>query len=174
MWYSLKNMEHKIYIALGTNLGDREIILQDAVAALAPDVSVSHQSPIYETAPWGFADQPNFLNQVIAAETNLSPFELLTYLKEIESRLGRKPTFQNGPRVVDLDILFYDDCVIRENVLVIPHLRLHQRAFVLVPLADIAPNLIHPTIQKTIQSLLDSCGREGVTLFRNSAPSPEL
>jgi len=87
MWYSLKNMEHKIYIALGTNLGDREFNLREAVAALPPDVSVSDQSPIYETAPWGFDNQPKFLNQVIAAETNLSTFELLTYLKDIESRL---------------------------------------------------------------------------------------
>ena len=98
----------------------------------------------------------------------------MAYLKEIESRLGRKPTFRNGPRIVDLDILFYDDCVLQEDDLVIPHPRLHQRAFVLAPLADIAPDLLHPTMQNTIQTLLESCGNEGVALFSTSAPSPEL
>ncbi|MEN8172836.1 MAG: 2-amino-4-hydroxy-6-hydroxymethyldihydropteridine diphosphokinase [Chloroflexota bacterium] len=167
-------MEQKIYLALGTNLGDREINLRDALAALPPKVSLSEQSPIYETVPWGFDDQPNFLNMVIEGGTNLSPFELLAYLKEIEFQLGRRPTFRNGPRVVDLDILFYDDWIVQSEELVIPHPRLHKRAFVLVPLADIAPNFLHPSIQTPIQELLDSLGSEGVVLYRPSAAFSEL
>lgn len=161
-------MEHNIYIGLGTNLGEREINLRDAVKALAPKISVLAKSLIYETAPWGFSDQPKFLNQVIAAKTNLSSFELLAYLKNIEASLGRKPTFRNGPRIVDLDILFYDDCVIQEDQLIIPHPRLHLRAFVLVPLVELAPKLKHPKLGRTMQALLHSLGREGVEQFHPS------
>lgn len=171
MWYSLENMEHKIYLALGTNLGDRTNNLRDAVAAFAPEVRVFAQSPIYETAPWGFDDQPDFLNQVIAAETDLSPLALLAHLKDIESRLGRKPSFRNGPRIVDLDILFYDDCVVQEDELVIPHPRLHQRAFVLVPLVDLAPTFQHPILRCNIQTLLDALGSEGVAQLHTLAIS---
>ena len=161
-------MEHKIYIALGTNLGDRELHLREAVQALAPKIQVLAQSLIYETAPWGFREQPDFLNQVIAAQTNLSPHELLAYLKDIEIRLGRRPTFRNGPRTVDLDILFYDDLVIDEHHLIIPHPRLEQRAFVLVPLMDIAPDFQHPKLGCTIKTLLDTLGSEGVVPFHPS------
>ena len=168
MCYSLENMEHNIYIGLGTNLGERETNLRDAVKALAPKISVLAKSLIYETAPWGFSDQPNFLNQVVAAKTNLSSFKLLAYLKNIEACMGRKPTFRNGPRVVDMDILFYDDCVIQEDQLIIPHPRLHLRAFVLVPLVEIAPNLQHPILGCTMQALLHSLGSEGVEQFHPS------
>ena len=168
MWYSLENMEHNIYIGLGTNLGERETNLRDAVKALAPKISVLAKSLIYETTPWGFSDQPKFLNQVIAAKTNLSSFELLAYLKNIEAYMGRKATFRNGPRVIDLDILFYDDCVIQEDQLNIPHPRLHLRAFVLVPLVDLAPKLQHPVLGCTMQALLHSLGREGVEQFHPS------
>ncbi len=161
-------MEHKIYIALGTNLGDREFHLREAVQALAPKVHVLAQSLIYETVPWGFREQPDFLNQVIAAKTDLSAYELLAYLKEIETRLGRKPTFRNGPRTVDLDILFYDDLVLHEDQLIIPHPRLPQRAFVLVPLMDIAPDLQHPILGCTIKALLDTLDSEGVEPFHPS------
>ena len=161
-------MEHNIYIGLGTNLGERETNLRDAVKAFAPKISVLAKSLLYETAPWGFSDQPNFLNQVIAAKTNLSSFELLAYLKNIEASLGRKPNFRNGPRIVDLDILFYDDCVIQEDQLIIPHPRLHLRAFVLVPLVELAPKLKHPKLGRTMQDLLHSLGREGVEQFHPS------
>ena len=168
MWYSLENMEHNIYIGLGTNLGERETNLRDAVNALAPKISVLAKSLIYETAPWGFSDQPKFLNQVIAAKTYLSSFELLAYLKNIETYLGRKETFRNGPRVIDLDILFYDNCVVQEDQLNIPHPRLHLRAFVLVPLVELAPKLQHPVLGCTMQALLHSLGREGVEQFHPS------
>ena len=161
-------MDHKIYIALGTNLGDREFHIREARKSLAPKVCVLAQSMIYETVPWGFLEQPDFLNQVVAAKTNLSPIELLAYLKDIEIHLGRKPTFRNGPRIVDLDILFYDDCVIDEKELVIPHPRLDQRAFVLIPLMDIAPDLEHPTLGCTIKALTHSLGSDGVVPYHRS------
>ncbi len=161
-------MEHKIYLSIGTNLGDREFHLREAVQALTPKVSVLNESLIYETIPWGFRDQPDFLNQVIAAKTKLSPHELLAYLKNIEVQIGRKPNFLNGPRVVDLDILFYDDYIFDDDHLIIPHPHLHQRAFVLVPLVEIAPKLLHPIYGSTVKELLDSLGSEGVEPFLKS------
>ena len=131
-------MKHRVYIALGSNLGDRRANLRNAIDSLPPEVLCLEESPIYETPPWGFTDQPKFLNQVIKTETNLSPGELILHLKGIETRLGRNPSFRNGPRLIDLDILFFDDQVIQQPDLTIPHPRLHERAFVLIPLADLA------------------------------------
>jgi 2-amino-4-hydroxy-6-hydroxymethyldihydropteridine diphosphokinase len=111
-------------------------------------------SPIYETPPWGYSDQPKFLNQVVRVETDLPPAELLAYLKLLEAHQGRQPSFQYGPRLIDLDILFFDDKVIQTPALSIPHPRLPERAFVLVPLADLAPNLVHPILGITVQEML--------------------
>jgi len=155
-------MSVEIFIALGTNLGNRLENLTRAVDALAPQVQVLAASPIYETAPWGYTDQPDFLNQVVRAITDLSPRSLLHHLKDIEARLGRKPTFRYGPRQVDLDILYYYELVLDEADLIIPHPRLHQRAFVLVPLRDIAPQFRHPVLQRTVQELLSDVDTSGV------------
>ncbi len=143
-------------LSLGTNLGDREANLRNAITALAPAVRVTRESRVYETAPWGFTDQPSFLNMVVAGETDLSPLELLKFLKTLETELGRTPTFRYGPRLIDLDILFYDDLILQTPELTIPHPKLHERAFVLVPLADLAPDLVHPLIQQNIADLLAS------------------
>jgi 2-amino-4-hydroxy-6-hydroxymethyldihydropteridine diphosphokinase len=154
-------MEHIVYLALGTNLGDRLFNLRAAIDALAPTVRVLAESHIYETPPWGYVDQPLFLNMALKAETELSPHALLAHLKGIESRLGRAPTFRYGPRQIDIDILFYDDLILDEAGLVIPHPRLHERAFVLVPLADLASGLRHPLFQTTVAEMsgaLDSSG----------------
>lgn len=155
-------MSHEIYIALGTNLGKRESNLRAAIEALPPKVRVVALSPIYETAPWRVADQPDFLNQVIRAETELSPQDLLDYLKQIEMDMGRKPTYRYGPRLIDLDILFYDDCVMETPGLSIPHPRLHKRAFVLVPLMDLNPQLQHPITGQSVKELLEDVDRSGV------------
>jgi 2-amino-4-hydroxy-6-hydroxymethyldihydropteridine diphosphokinase len=156
------------YLALGSNLGDRPANLQAALAALPPAVTVLAASPVYETAPWGFSDQPAFLNQVVQASTDLDPLALLAHLKAIESLLGRTPTFRYGPRLIDLDILLYDDLVLEtpagcsSSALTIPHPHLHERAFVLVPLADLAPDLRHPLLNQTIRQLLETIDTTGI------------
>ncbi len=137
---------HVIYIGLGSNLGDRLENLQAAIAALESEVHPIECSSVYETPPWGYLDQPNFLNQVVMAETELSPEDLLSHLKGIEADLGRQETFQFGPRKIDLDIIFFDDKVIESHPITIPHPRMESRGFVLLPLADLAPNLEHPVL----------------------------
>ena len=151
-----------IYLGLGTNLGDRLANLLAATAALLPQVRVLRLSKVYETEPWGYHDQPAFLNQVIEAETELPPLELLAYLKQIEFSLGRQPSFQYGPRQIDLDILFYGDQVVELPGLTIPHPHLAERAFVLVPLAELAPNLRHPSSGRTVLEMVKAVGSSGV------------
>jgi 2-amino-4-hydroxy-6-hydroxymethyldihydropteridine diphosphokinase len=158
-------MKNIVYLALGSNLGNRIENLRDAITKLAPDVKVIASSPVYQTPPWGFECQPAFLNQVVAGETHLIPVDLLKYLKNIESVLGRSPTFRNGPRVIDLDILFFDELIIDQPDLVIPHPRLHERAFVLVPLADIAPDFHHPVFGLSVKEMLQAIDRNGVEVF---------
>lgn len=151
-----------VYLALGTNLGDRPANLEAARLALPPQVRVTRASPIYETPPWGVSEQPAFLNQALQARTMLEPLALLRYLKDLEARLGRLPGVRYGPRLIDLDILFYTDRIIESPELIIPHPRIVERAFVLVPLADLAPDLRHPALGKTIAELLAGVDRSGI------------
>ncbi len=151
-----------VYLGLGSNLGSRFANLRAAVVALLPAVRVLVESSIYETPPWGMTDQPAFLNMVLRGETSLSPEELLQTLKQLESRLGRVPSIRYGPRLIDIDILFYDDLVLVSPELTIPHPRLHERAFVLVPLAEIAADLVHPCLGKTIRALLETVDPSGM------------
>ena len=155
-------MSHIVYIALGTNLGERSENLRAAIRGLAPDVVVLAESRIYETPPWGYEDQPSFLNMVVKAETDLEPGTLLNYLKQLEVDLGRENSIRWGPRLIDLDILFYDDLVIESPPLVIPHPRLHERGFVLVPLADVAAEFIHPVLGKRVWELLGDVDLSGM------------
>lgn len=161
-------MKHTVYLALGTNLGDRLKNLQAALEALPPDVKVSAVSPIYETPPWGYLDQPEFLNQVLKGETDLEPLELLRSIKKMEADLGRLPGLRYGPRQIDLDILFFDELILESPELTIPHPRLAERAFVLVPLVDLAPDLCHPKTGETVRDLLDKVDHRGIKLFKAS------
>ena len=144
----------RVFLGIGTNLGDRERNLQDALAILSQKMVILKESSIYQTAPWGYLDQPAFLNQAIEVQTDLSPLNLLGFLKDTEKVLGRQANFRYGPRLIDLDILFYGSRVIQTPRLQIPHPRIAQRAFVLVPLAEIAPDFVHPQNRQTVTQLL--------------------
>ena len=160
-------MTHTVYIALGTNLGERLANLRAAITSMLPAVAVLAESHIYETPPWGYEDQPAFLNMVVKAQTDLEPDGLLKYLKQVEVQLGREKSVRWGPRLIDLDILFYEDLVIDTPPLVIPHPRLQERAFVLVPLADIAPGFTHPVFGRSVKELLAEIDTDGIIRFCN-------
>ena len=155
-------MSHRVYLGLGSNLGDRKAFLDSAISALAPAVRVRRLSPIYETDPWGYAEQNKFLNMVVEADTELEPKQLLMILKGIETKLGRQRRFRNGPREIDIDVLLFDDLVFDEPGLRIPHPRLQERAFILIPLGDLAPDLQVPNIGKTVNECLTVLDKSGV------------
>lgn len=167
-------MSETVYLALGTNLGDRVENLRAALEALLPTVDIQAASPVYETPPWGYTDQPAFLNMVLQAETNLTPGDLLRELKRTEVELGRQPNFRYGPRLIDLDILFYGSQIVELETLGIPHPRLHERAFVLVPLADLAPDLRHPRLGQTVRDLLASVERGEIRPFEAVVYAPRI
>lgn len=151
-----------VYLSLGSNLADRQSNLAAVQTALPPEVVVLKSSSLYETEPWGFIDQPDFLNQILLVETRLSARDLLSYIKGLEIEIGREPSFRFGPRLVDIDIIFYGDQIIQEPDLEIPHPRFIERAFVLVPLAEISPDLVVPGTDRTILDLLDELDTSGV------------
>ena len=152
------------YLALGGNVGHRAANLSRALALLPQyGVRVLAVSPVYETDPIGYADQPPFLNAACRVETALSPRELLSAVKAVEAEVGRTPTFPNGPREIDVDIILYGDEIVEEDDLVIPHPRMAERAFVLVPLADVAADAVHPALAVTVTRLLTEVDdRDGV------------
>jgi len=155
------------YIGLGANLGDREASIKEALSELArSDCRLVLVSSIYETAPMGFSDQPDFLNAVAEIETDLEPRELLDVLGRIERRIGREETFKWGPRIIDLDILLYGDQILAEDNLEIPHPEMQHRAFVLTPLAEIAPEVKHPVLGLTAREMSAEIGAEGVRRYQ--------
>src|SRR2546426_11378917 len=159
---------HTIYLALGSNMGDRRGNLAAALQQLREVMEISAISSIYETEPVGYLEQARFLNMVCSGKTGFSAQELLKRVKEIEKSLGLQTTFRNGPRPIDIDILFYDDLRVTQDDLTVPHPRMAERAFVLVPLAEIAPDKVDPASGQKVQELLASIPQEGV---KKLAPS---
>ncbi len=146
----------RAYIGLGSNLGRREENLVRAISLLSssPGIRVLRRASLYETEPVGVEDQPWFLNTVVEVETSLSPRGLLCRLKEIERELGREERGRWGPREIDLDLLLYGDLIIEEDGLILPHPELHRRRFVLEPLGELAPELVHPRLKRPLRDLL--------------------
>jgi 2-amino-4-hydroxy-6-hydroxymethyldihydropteridine diphosphokinase len=134
----------KIFLALGSNVGDRKANIEKAISLLNPKISNIKKANIFETKPVGFTEQENFLNTVISGYTTLSPLELLDFIKQVEKKIGRIERFRFGPREIDIDIIYFGSRIYKDQKLEIPHPKTHERDFVLMPLADIDPNFIHP------------------------------
>ena len=147
---------HTVYLSTGSNLGNRENYLLRAEEAITEFVGhIDARSSVIETAPWGKTDQPNFLNRVLRVKTKMLPHFLMDTLLQIERDMGRNRHEKWGPRIIDLDILFFDNRIINEEGLCVPHPHLHERDFVLKPMVEIAPDFMHPTMEKTMVELLE-------------------
>ncbi|KKB39425.1 2-amino-4-hydroxy-6-hydroxymethyldihydropteridine diphosphokinase [Bacillus thermotolerans] len=164
-------MDNRAFLSLGTNLGDRFSHLQEAIRLLDAHekIRIERVSSIYETDPVGYTEQPAFLNLVLQASTSLSAEELLEACLLIEQQLGRVREFKWGPRVIDLDILMYNQDNIKSENLIIPHPRMLERAFVLIPLAEVAPKALMPGSDQSLEDLVSAVqGREGVRLWKQA------
>jgi len=155
-------------LGLGSNLGGRQSNLLQALQYIQTRVSIKRVSSFYETEPVGYADQPKFLNAVCYSETELSPGDMLKFIKWIEKKMGRVESFRNAPRLIDIDILFYNDIAVASDELQIPHPRLHERAFVLVPLVEIAADMVHPILKITVEEMLRRAEPAGVRRVERS------
>lgn len=147
-----------VYLLLGANLGDRYRQLSGAIGEIEKHVGfIARRSSVYETEAWGVEDQPSYFNQVLEVETLLNPHALLKAIHDIENKLGRKRVKKWESRVIDIDILFYNDLIVNQENLIIPHPLMHTRKFTLLPLAELATHLWHPVLRKSIKQLLEEC-----------------
>ncbi|MCX8033876.1 MAG: 2-amino-4-hydroxy-6-hydroxymethyldihydropteridine diphosphokinase [Thermodesulfovibrio sp.] len=147
----------RVYLLLGSNLGDRAKNIEIAISELKNcGLTISRRSSFYNTSPWGYKEQPEFLNIAIECFTSLSPFALLEEIKKIEKKMGRKDTIRYGPRIIDIDIIFYNNLILKTDKLIIPHPLMHKRDFVLKPLCEIAPDFVHPDLKLSVKELLDN------------------
>jgi 2-amino-4-hydroxy-6-hydroxymethyldihydropteridine diphosphokinase len=160
------------YLGLGSNVGDREEYIEQAVFLMEknPKIEVTKRSSNYETEAEGAANQPPFINAVVEIKTKLSPHDLLDVCQEIEATLGREREIEWGPRTIDIDILLYDDEVISDDRLQIPHPLMHERLFVLMPLKELVPQLVHPILEKNIEALFDERKTEGGEKYDDELP----
>jgi 2-amino-4-hydroxy-6-hydroxymethyldihydropteridine diphosphokinase len=159
------------YLGLGSNIGDRYAFIKKAIVKIKSNkrIKVIHCSSIFETEPWGLKEQREFLNCVIKIETDIPPVELVNEMKEIETKLGRKKKEMWGEREIDIDVLFYDDIVYSDEEISIPHMELHNRRFVLVPMCEIAPDYVHPAFDMRIIELLDiTPDKSVVKIYKNT------
>ena len=159
--------QEAVYLGLGSNIGDK---VANCLLALEEISASDHNhlhavSSLYKTEPIGYQEQDWFINCVAEVSTTLPPRSLHALLQGIEKRMGREKTVPMGPRIIDLDILFYGNEVVKEPDLIIPHPRLHERGFVLIPLAELAPDLLHPVLKKTIRDLLKKIGYKGIEQY---------
>jgi 2-amino-4-hydroxy-6-hydroxymethyldihydropteridine diphosphokinase len=152
----------RVILGVGTNLGDRSANLTAAKSAIANFIKIDRQSSIYETAPWGMLEQPDFLNQIWEGTTSLIPSDLLEKIKQVEVELGRIPTVLYGPRLIDIDILLYSNIIYKSAELTIPHPHISERVFVLAPLADLEPELIIPGLKNSVKELLAAHDQSGI------------
>ena len=149
---------NKAYLLIGGNLGDRSKNLNEAIESIARECGkIIKQSSLYETAAWGKTDQSAFLNQALVLQTELTPAELMNKLLDIEEKMGRQRKEKNDPRIIDIDILFFDNEILDTKFLTLPHPQIQNRRFALVPLKEIAADLVHPIFMKTISTLLKEC-----------------
>jgi len=150
-------------------MGNRAENLKQAGLSLSPQMKVKKKSRVFETPPWGYTEQESFLNQALMVTTYLEPEQLLKHLKRLEVALGREASFRYGPRLIDIDILFFDNIVMETPVLTIPHPHIHERGFVLMPMMDIAPDLVHPITEKSISEMTALCNTDGIAPYETNA-----
>lgn len=149
---------HTLFLLLGSNLGNRQQHIDNAERMIASYIGIIDKtSSVYETEPWGYSEQPSFLNKVIVSKTNLLPHDVLEKIIDIEIKLGRIRNEKWHERIIDIDVLFYDDLIYDAADLKIPHPHLHERRFTLMPLYELVPDYCHPVLRKTIRKLLDEC-----------------
>lgn len=149
---------NKTYLLLGSNMGNSPQQLLEAIKQLKKNIGrVTQQSKLYTTAAWGNTNQPDFLNQVIVVETGLTPIQTMQAILIIEKKMGRLRSVKNAPRIIDIDILFFNKEVMNEKILTLPHPEIPNRRFVLIPMNELAPNFHHPVLKKTIHQLLLKC-----------------